>query len=94
MPPHPAGEAASIASAFRECYLGLHTLEEEALDDSARRYLAKLKELMDTTGLSDSDERGRWMVKADSLSEEQKGDLSRAIDELASWFERESWSHG
>lgn len=97
MLPHPEGEAASIASAFYECSRGLHTLDEQELDDSVRYSLTKVKELMDTSGLAnpaDPDQRGLWMVKADSLTEEQKFDLSRAVDELAHWFEMEFWSHG
>lgn len=92
MLPHPNGEADSIASAFHECSLGLHQLDEQDLDDSARDWIATLKELMDTTGLMDPDGRGLWTVKASSLTVEQQFELSNVVNELASWFAREFWS--
>lgn len=88
MIPHPNGEAASIASAFHECSLGLHDLDEQKLDDNARGCVAKLNDLMDTSDLTDPDKRGLWAVKADSLTIEQKFELSRVVDELAHWFDR------
>ncbi len=93
MVPHPNGEAASIASAFHECSLGLHELDEQTLDDHARGWVVKLKDLMDTSGLTDPDGRGLWAVKAASLTIEQKFELSRVVDELAHWFDRHFWSN-
>ena len=93
MLPHSGGEAASIAGAFHECSLGLHKLNDNALDDDARSWVYKLKKLMDTSGFVDPDERGLWTVKAASLTTDQKLELSRVVDELAHWFEREFWSN-
>ena len=93
MLPHPEGEVASIASAFHECSLGLHNLNEQELDDTARGWGAKLKELMDTSGLTDPDGRGLWEVKAASLTNEEKFELSGVIVELAGWFDRHFWSN-
>ncbi len=90
MLPHPNGEAASIAAAFHQCSLGLHQLYEKDLDDNARSWTEKLRELMDTSGLVDPDGRGLWAVKAASLTVDQKFELSRVVDELAHWFHCES----
>src|SRR4030065_562703 len=79
MLPHPEGETASIASAFHECSLGLHNLNEQELDDTARVWVAKLKELMDTSGLTDPDGRGLWEVKATYLTLVEKFALSGGI---------------
>lgn len=87
MLPHPRGEAESIAGAFEECSHGLHDLRNEDLDDNARRWVATIKELMDTSGIQDPSGRGTFVIKAERLTEEQKFELSRVIDELAHWFD-------
>jgi len=90
MLPHPAGEAASIASAFFEIDLGLHDVEDQHLDDSARHWLRTLREFMDTSGIKDPAEVGTFNLKAEKLTDDEKADLSRAVDELASWFDRKA----
>ena len=89
MLPHPTGEAASIASAFHECHVGLHQLDRSQLDHNARDWLAKLDRFMDTSGLADPYSQGLWQIKAETLTESEKFELSRIIDELAHWFEGE-----
>jgi hypothetical protein len=89
MLPHPRGEAESIASAFHECSLGLHDLRRDELDNNARQWVAKLEELMETKGLEDPSGRGLWTVKAQQLTVDQKIELSRVVDELAHWFDRQ-----
>ena len=89
--PHPTGEAASIASAFSQCRLGLHQLDRSQLDDNARDWLAKLDRFMDTSGLADPHSQGLWQIRAENLTESEKFELSRIIDELAHWFRRESY---
>ena len=92
MLPHPRGESESIASAFHACSLGLHDLNIDSLDDNARDWVSQIKAFIDTTDLSDPDDRGLWAVKADLLTEEQKFELSRVVDELACYFRQEFWS--
>lgn len=92
MLPHPQGEAQSIAHAFHECSLGLHELNEDQLDDNARSWVRRLKELMSTDGLRDPDGRGLWAVKAEDLGVDEKYELSRIVDELAHWFGRRFWT--
>jgi hypothetical protein len=45
---------------------------------------------MDTSGIEDPGEAGTFRLKAETLTDDQKGDLSRAVDELASWFDRKA----
>ena len=86
MLPHPNGEAASIISAFHECSQGLHGLDVAKLDDQAHSLLGLLTTLMDISEVADPQERGAWAVKAAAFTVEQKFELARVIDELATWF--------
>lgn len=87
MLPHPQGEAASIATAFHECKMGLHKMHKDELDDdSALSCLSTLEDLMSTEGLEDPLNKGTFHVKAETLSTDDKFELSRVIDELAYWF--------
>ena len=89
MLPHSLGEAESIAQAFHECSLGLHGLDKDSLDDSARSLVNKLEELMKTDGVDESQESGTWQIRAEKYSNDQKLDLANIIDDLAHWFGRE-----
>lgn len=88
--PHQGDVIKSIADTFFECSLGLRNLDVNDLDDGARESVKKLKELMDTTGLDDSSERGLYKIKAETLTTENKSELSNEIDYLASWFDIKS----
>jgi hypothetical protein len=89
MLPHAQGEDLSIAHAFHECSLGLHDLDLASLDDDPRAWIIALEGLMDTTGLADPRVIGTWAVKAGSLTTDQMIELSRIVDELAHWFDRQ-----
>ena len=91
MLPHTQGIDASIAEAFAECTYAFHKMDENGLDDSARAWVARIKELMDTTGIADHAKEGTHRIKARSLSMDQQIDLSRFVDELAHWFDRKFW---
>jgi hypothetical protein len=91
MLPHPRGESESIASAFHACSLGMRDLNVNTIDSDARDWIVKIERLMDTSGLSNQDERGLWAVKADTFTEEQKWELSSCVNGLASYFCREFW---
>ncbi len=90
MLPHPDGDTKSIADAFAECSHGLHNINRDDFDDAARESVRKLEELMGTTGLDNPLHRGLYTVKAERLSLDQKAELSREVDYLASWFDAES----
>ena len=90
MLPHPDGEITSIVDAFNECSHGLHEINTDDLDDEAGESLSRLKELMDTTGLSDPSLGGLHTIKAELLTLDQKAELSREIDYLASWVDIQS----
>ncbi len=91
MLPHSQGEAQSIADAFSVCSLGLNRLSPTDLDDDARRWFSKIKELMDTSGVQDPAGRGTFAVKAEGFSLDQKLELADAVDQLADWFENAFW---
>ena len=90
MVPHPKGEAPSIAAALHECMLGLMDHKASDFDDVARPWVETLRQAMDTKGVHDPEGHGTWEIKAQGMSLEDKFDLSRAVDELAYWCERES----
>ena len=90
MLPHPDGDTKSIADAFAECSHGLHNINRDDFDDAARESVRKLEELMGTTGLDNPLHRGLYTIKAERLSLDQKAELSREVDYLASWFDAES----
>ena len=90
MLPHTRGEAESIANAFLELSLAFHQLDVSALDSEAQRWIAKLQDYMDTTGVSASGGEGAWAAKARSFTSDDQLEISHAVDELAYWFDRES----
>lgn len=90
MLPHPDGEITSIVDAFNESSHGLHEINTDDLDDEAGESLSRLKELMDTTGLSDPSLGDLHTIKAELLTLDQKVELSREINYLASWFDIQS----
>ncbi len=84
MLPHTLGVEVSIAEAFRNCDLAFYKLDESGLDDNARGWVAKIKALMETAGIPEAP--GPYAAR--SLSTEEQRELSRAVDELAHWFDR------
>ena len=92
MLPHPEGEAASIAWAFHEASLGLHSLDVDQIkDENVHHWLQILNGLMDTTGIKDPDQVGTQVIKARSLTMDDKFELARVLRELAAWFRTEAW---
>ena len=94
MLPHPMGEARSLALAFELCSRAFHQFDTERLqDDTARVWMETIKRLMDTTGVEDPTGEGTYFQRARRMTEEEKREFSNAVDELASWFNREFWSN-
>jgi len=91
MLPHTGGIEVSISYAFMECANAFHRMDESGLDDSAREWVTTIKNIMDTSGLEDSAGQGTFLVKARLLTQDQQLELSRAVDELAHWFDRKFW---
>jgi hypothetical protein len=85
MLPHVNGVENSIADAFNECSIAFRSMDENGLDNDARTWVSKIKNLMDTTHIHDSTE-GRFLVKAHSLTVGEQIDLSRTVKDLAYWF--------
>jgi hypothetical protein len=88
MLPPPGAEAQAIVGALHECSLGLNNLTDEDFPDYSHDSYSKLKGYLDCVGLEDPTGEGLWLVKAKSLTTDEKSELSRIIDELASWFRR------
>lgn len=89
MLPHVHGEHESVASAFHECRLGLHRMNRSKLDEYLRSLIYALECFMDTEGVSVSGGESAWTIKAKGLSTEEKSEISRLVDELAHWFDRQ-----
>ncbi len=91
MLPHAKGEAASIGDAFLEISLALSSFDEaKAGAAHIQAWVRRLRELMDTSKLKHGSEVGGWQAKAKSFSAEEKAEVSRLVDELASWFAEQS----
>ena len=86
MLPHPNGEAVSVAQAFGEIDMGLENLDQSKLDESAKKWLAELKELMNWKGIEVNAEEGRYLSKAKTLSLDERFALSHLVDELQCFF--------
>lgn len=86
--PHRSGEADSIAQCFEFCSRAFHQFDASSLDDHARTWVETIKAFMDTTGIDAPN--GRWVIKASKLTDDEKYELSNAVDQLADWFDRES----
>ena len=67
----------------------MHAVDRDALDDDARKWVRELNELMNTDGLEDPTKKGLWVIKAETLTTDDKIKLSHIVDELACWFDRE-----
>ncbi|MGK3985477.1 hypothetical protein WME99_20695 [Sorangium sp. So ce136] len=93
MAPHPGGEARSFASAFEFCSRAFHNFDIESVkDQNARHWIETIKTLMNTKGVQDTTGEGTYVHRARAMSTTEKTDFSRAVSELASWFDREFWS--
>ena len=91
MLPHAKGEAASVAAAFLEISLALSSFDESKLADAhIQGWVRRLRELMDTSTLKHGSDLGGWQAKAKGFSAEEKTEVSRLVDELASWFSEQS----
>lgn len=93
MLPHELGEDESLASAFDFCDRALSELDMALIeDDNAAGWIDTIKRLMSTDGVQDPTGEGTWIQRARSLSVDERREFSDAVDELASWFDREFWS--
>ena len=86
MLPHPDGQAESVALAFGEIDMGLENLDQSKLDESAKKWLAELVDLMNWKGIEVSAEEGRYLSKAKTLSLDDLLTLSQLVDDLQCFF--------
>ena len=93
MAPHPQSEAHSFAHAFEACDRGLHELGEGLVkDENALHWITTIRRLMNTYGVSDPTGEGTHLHRVRAMTEQEKYEFSRAVDELAHWFDREFWT--
>jgi hypothetical protein len=86
MQPHPDGEHAAVQTALIECRIGLHRMNRSKLDSTIRAQIFTLESFLDSTGFSDADGDSAWTVKLKSLSDEERSEIFRLVDELAKFF--------
>ena len=90
MLPHPLGEAVSVAGAHFEFSIGMRGLTSDDLDDNAQGWVRTIERVMDLKGIDDPTGKGTANIRAEQLSDEEKADFSRCVDELAWWLD---WKH-
>ena len=81
MLPHHQGETESIVKALKECSLGIQDMQDDNLDNDARGYATTLRKFI---GVS----------SAENFMNQEKSELSDAVDMLASWLERKIFENG
>jgi hypothetical protein len=93
MAPHLEGEDRSFAGAFQACSGAFHRFDATRVkDENALGWIETIKRLMDTSGVEDPTGEGTWVKRARLMTSDEKYEFSRAVDELANWFNREYWS--
>lgn len=92
MLPHTRGESDAFMHCFQEISLAFHNLDRTTLDDDARGWAETLDRYMDTAGVDANPQRGAWATKADAFNPDDMSEISRTVDELAGWFDRQNWS--
>jgi hypothetical protein len=89
MLPHPDGEDASLAGAFFYCGCAFNHFDTSSVkNENAITWIETIKRFMNTEGVSDPTGEGTAIHRARQLTTENKAEFSRAVDELASWFDR------
>ncbi len=85
-----ADESEAIAGAFNSCDVGLKTLDRSLItDDAILRRLREIDGALDISQVGDLHGYGMWRLKAKKMTEEEKRNFSRNVDECANWFARE-----
>lgn len=93
MAPHLAGEERSFTGALHACSSAFHRFDVTRVkDENALGWIETIKRVVDTSGVEDSTDEGTWVHRARLMTSDEKYEFSRAVDELANWFNREYWS--
>lgn len=91
--PHLKSEEQSFANAFELCSRAFFEFNvAEVEDEDAIEWIDTIKRLMNTSNMVDSTGEGTYVHRARFMTEDEKYEFSKAVDELASWFNREFWS--
>lgn len=86
MLPHVRGEDVAIANSFHECSLAFNGLPLDDLDETLVAKIRALQRYMDTTAVEDPEGEGAWLIKARTLTVDDRLDLSDLVDDLATCF--------
>ena len=86
MQPHPDGQHAALEAALIECRVGLHRMNRSKLDSTTRSQIFTLEGFMDSTGFSAVDGESAWTVRLKGLSDQERSEIFRLVDELANFF--------
>ena len=93
MLPHSMGEERSVAFAFEFCGRAFHQFDVGRVEDeNARQWIDTIKRYMNTEGVEDPTGEGTWVQRARMMTTDEKREFSDAVDQLASWFDREFWA--
>jgi hypothetical protein len=93
MAPHPNGEEYGFVTAFNHCHHGLAELDlNHVEDEDARLWIDSIWRLMSTEGVRRVTGEGLWVQRARQMTLDEKEEFSRAVAELASWFDAQFWS--
>ena len=90
MLPHPRGEEQSIADALHSCSLAFNKLNMAQVPDlNATDWIQKIRDYMDTTGVTDQTSEGTFVHKARQMTQDERMEFSRIVNDLAHWFDHE-----
>jgi hypothetical protein len=93
MAPHQNGEEHGFASAFIAFQHAFRQFDLSRIDDeNPLRWIKTMRRLMSCEGLSDSTGEGTLVVRARMMTLDEKIEFSKAVDELASWFDTQHFS--
>lgn len=87
MLPHPHGEELSLFSAMKEigqAFSNFAVPDDLGVDGIG--WVAEVKALMSTSGLSDPNGEGLYLVRARAMTIDERARFSLLVDELASLF--------
>lgn len=87
MLPHPHGEEQSLSSAMFEISMAFHNFAvPDDLGADGIGWIAEIKALMSTEGLSDPNQEGLFLIRAKAMTLDERARFSHLVDELASLF--------
>ncbi len=85
MAPHRKGESVDFVVALHECYRALQPLDRDQIqDDNVNGWLRMIDEAMDISDVIDPQGRGKLKAKALNFTDDERDEISSAVDEALS----------